>query len=234
MEPRGRGILVLVRLVCVADTHLYEGSLPPVPDGDVLIHAGDLLRAGQLVELEQAIEWLGSLPHPHKIVIAGNHDWCFARTPGPARAMLGPRIVYLQDSEVTVDGVRIWGSPWQPKFFNWAFNLPRGEALAAKWALVPAGVDVLITHGPPRGYGDRVQDDSLGCDDLLRALDRIRPALHLFGHIHEDGGLWQHGPTTIANVTTWECMRGATVLDYEPSTRTVTPVDVPPRHPDAG
>ena len=220
-----------MRLVCVADTHLYEQWLPPVPDGDVLVHAGDMLQHGTMAELERAVRWLRAQPHAHKLVIAGNHDWCLSRTPVPARNLLGTvaTVTYLQDSEVVIDGVRFWGSPWQPEFFDWAFNLPRGEPLAAKWALVPAGIDVLVTHGPPRGYGDRVSRGREGCDDLLTALDRVRPALHLFGHIHEDGGVWTHGPTTIANVTTWDCMRAATVLDYDPRTRTVTPVEVPPR-----
>jgi predicted phosphodiesterase len=219
-----------MRLVCVADTHLYERGLPPVPDGDVLIHAGDMLQHGTMAELQHAAAWLRAQPHAHKLVIAGNHDWCLQRTPGPARALLEDAgVVYLQDSAATLEGLRVWGSPWQPEFFDWAFNLPRGEALAAKWALVPAGIDVLVTHGPPRGYGDRVGRGHEGCDDLRAALDRIEPALHVFGHIHEDGGLWRCGQATIANVTTWECTRPATVVDYDPSTRTVTPVAVPPR-----
>ncbi len=219
-----------MRLVCVADTHLYERGLPPLPDGDVLIHAGDMLQHGTMAELQHAAAWLRAQPHAHKLVIAGNHDWCLQRTPGPARALLeGAGVVYLQDSAATLEGLRVWGTPWQPEFFDWAFNLPRGEALAAKWALVPAGIDVLVTHGPPRGYGDRVGRGHEGCDDLRAALDRIEPALHVFGHIHEDGGLWRCGQTTIANVTTWECTRPATVVDYDPSTRTVTPVAVPPR-----
>lgn len=218
-----------MRIVCVADTHLYEHSLPPVPDGDVLVHAGDMLRRGTMPELDRAAAWLHAQPHAHKLVIAGNHDWCFVRTPLPARRMLEDAgVTYLQDAEVTIDGVRFWGSPWQPEFFGWAFNLPRGEPLAAKWALVPEGIDVLVTHGPPRGYGDLVQRGREGCDDLLVALDRIRPAVHVFGHIHEDGGLWRHGPTAVVNATTDECSRAATVLDYDPRTRTVTPVAVPP------
>lgn len=217
-----------MRLVCVADTHLYDDALGELPEGDVLVHAGDLLRSGRMVELEYAAQWLHAQPHRHKVVIAGNHDWCFVRAPGPARARLAPAVTYLEDDEVTIEGVRFWGSPWQPEFYDWAFNLPRGEPLARKWAAIPSGVDVLVTHGPPRGYGDRVEGERKGCDDLLEAVDRVQPALHVFGHIHEDGGLWQRGPTTIANITTWECMRGPTVLDYDPGTRTVSVVDVPP------
>lgn len=220
-----------VRLVCVADTHCYEQSLV-VPDGDLFIHAGDLLGYGTLAELEPVAAWLRGLPHAHKVVIAGNHDWCFARAAAEARALLrAAGAIYLQDDEVTIDGVRLFGSPWQPEFGGWAFNLPRGPALADTWARIPAGLDVLVTHGPPQGYGDRVHRGGVGCDDLLVALDRARPALHLFGHIHEDGGLWRRGPTTIANVTTWMCERAPTVLDYDPATRAVTPVHVPPRAP---
>ena len=217
-----------MRLVCVADTHLYDEALGELPEGDVLIHAGDLLRSGRLVELEYAAQWLEAQPHRHKVVVAGNHDWCFVRACDSARARIEPIATYLEDAEVTIEGVRLWGSPWQPEFFDWAFNLPRGEPLARKWALIPRGIDVLITHGPPRGYGDRVGADRKGCDDLLEAVDRVQPALHVFGHIHEDGGLWRRGPTTIANVTTWECMRKPTVLDYDPVTRTVSALDVPP------
>ena len=217
-----------MRIVCVADTHLYDDALT-MPAGELLIHAGDMLRRGTLQELRYAAEWIDAQPYRHKVVIAGNHDWPFARDPRAARAALPADVVYLQDAEATLDGVRIWGSPWQPEFLDWAFNLPRGEPLAKVWAMIPAGIDVLVTHGPPRGYGDRVLRDAeaLGCEDLLRAVDRVRPALHVFGHIHEDGGLWTRGPTTIANVTVAQGLRPPTVLDLDPATRTVTPVQVP-------
>jgi hypothetical protein len=147
--------------------------------------------------------------HRHKIVVAGNHDWCFVREPQAAVDILGKEIVYLQDAEATIEGVRFWGSPWQPKFHEWAFNLPRGEALASKWALIPTGIDVLITHGPPLGIGDRAGDPvRQGCTDLLAAVRRVTPLLHLFGHIHQDGGCWREEGICFANVTTWECERG--------------------------
>src|SRR5262245_58128712 len=135
-----------MRIVAVADTHLYHGELR-VPAGDLFIHAGDMCRRGDLGELERAAGWIRSLPHTHKIVVAGNHDWAFVDEPERARELLGPDVVYLQDSEATIAGVRIWGSPWQPEFCDWAFNLPRGPALAEKWALIPRGIDVLVTHG---------------------------------------------------------------------------------------
>lgn len=219
-----------MRIVAVADTHTFEADLGPLPEGDVLVHAGDLVRAGTLDELRGVAAWLRGLPHRHKVVVAGNHDWCFARQRQAACALLGPEVIYLQDEGAIIDGVRFWGSPWQPEYNDWAFNLPRGPSLADKWGRIPDRVDVLITHGPPEGIGDRSSvGGRQGCGDLLAAVRRTRPALHLFGHIHQDGGFWEHEGTAFANVTTWECERAATVIDYDPAARAVRAVAVPPR-----
>jgi len=181
---------------------------------------------GDLDELKLNVEWLHSLPHRHKIVVAGNHDWAFQREPAAARALVAG-LTYLEDSEVTLAGLRFYGAPWQPAFHDWAFNLPRGPALAAVWAKIPRGVDVLITHGPPEGVGDRVAiAGRTGCADLRRRIEEVAPRLHLFGHIHQDGGLWARGATTHANVTTWECERAPTVIDLDATT--LVPVHVPP------
>lgn len=235
-----------MRIVAVADTHLFHGELD-VPDGDVFVHAGDLCRGGDLAELREAAAWIADLPHRHKIVVAGNHDWslapcapdapprcrsCLARDescagdPAAARALLSG-ITYLEDAGATIDGVRFWGSPWQPAFHDWAFNLPRGEALAAVWRRIPPGTDVLVTHGPPAGIGDRSPvGGRAGCADLRARVAELAPRLHLFGHIHQDGGAWQHGATVFANVTTWECERAPTVIDLIGGE--VAPVRVPP------
>src|SRR5262249_20747600 len=125
-----------MRIVAVADTHTFHDDLRSVPDGDVFVHAGDLCPGGRLDELAGAVAWLRPLPHRHKLIVAGNHDWCFVRQPDEARQILGDDVLYLQDTGVSIDGIRFWGSPWQPTFHDWAFNLPRGEALAAKWALI--------------------------------------------------------------------------------------------------
>ena len=215
-----------MRIVAVADTHLFHGELV-VPDGDVFVHAGDLCRGGELAELREAAAWLAELPHRHKIVIAGNHDWAFADDPAAARALMGGGVIYLEDEGATIEGVRFWGSPWQPAFHDWAFNLPRGEPLAAIWRGIPTALDVLITHGPPAGIGDRSPVGGRGgCADLRARVEVVAPRLHLFGHIHQDGGAWRRGATLFANVTTWECERAPTVIDL--TADSIEPVVVPP------
>jgi predicted phosphodiesterase len=209
-----------MRVVAVSDTHLYHRRLE-VPEGDVFVHAGDLCGWGTLAELGTVLDWLDRLPHRAKVVIAGNHDWAFAREHErvTARAALEEAgVVYLEDAAATVAGLRLYGTPWQPEFGTWAFNLPRGAALAEKWSAIPSGLDLLITHGPPAGMGDRVYGERReGCADLRARVAVIRPRVHLFGHIHEDGGAWEEDGTLFANVTTDNCARGATVIDITPT-----------------
>lgn len=205
-----------MRLVALSDTHLHHGIA--VPDGDVLVHAGDLLQHGSLEELAGAVRWLRGLPHPTKLVVAGNHEMCLERRPGEARAMLEDAgIVYLEDASFEVDGVSFYGSPWQPKFHFWAFGAARGAELADKWRKIPARVDVLVTHGPPHGFGDRIEWRgalrNVGCADLAARVREVRPSLHLFGHIHQDPGVWESGSTVYANVTTADGALPAKVFD---------------------
>lgn len=198
----------MTRIVCISDTHTRLGDVV-VPDGDILIHAGDFSRRGRPQEIERFADQMRALPHPVKIVIAGNHDFLFEEEPERARAML-EGLSYLEDSGTEAFGLRVWGAPWQPVFFDWAFNLPRGEALAAKWALIPDETDILITHGPPRGILDRVDDGQhAGCADLAQAIARLRPRLHVFGHIHEAYGRIEREGTIHVNAS-------ICTLAYEP------------------
>ena len=131
-----------MRIVCISDTHARH-HFTVVPDGDVLIHGGDITRRGSLEDVESFDRWLGTLSHKHKIVICGNHDFCFQESAAEARARI-TNAMYLQDSGCEIDGISFYGSPWQPYFGGWAFNLPRGEELAKVWAEIPVGVDVKI------------------------------------------------------------------------------------------
>jgi predicted phosphohydrolase len=176
-----------VRIVCLSDTHMKHKRVA-VPDGDVLVHTGDFTTRGYESEVVAFNAWLLTLPHKHKVVIAGNHDFLFQKEPHFAPLLLSAA-TYLRDSGCEIEGVKFWGSPWQPWFHNWAFNLERGPQLAAKWEVIPDDTDVLLTHSPPFGILDTVQrGEPVGCEELRKALARVRPQLHVFGHIHEAYG----------------------------------------------
>lgn len=183
------------RIVAISDSHGHHEALE-LPAGDVLVHAGDFSLHG--VELEEArgfLEWFASRPHPHKVLVLGNHELSAEREPARFRALVPPSVHLLHDSGATVAGLRFWGAPWTPIFFDWAFMLPRGPMLREKWDLIPTGIDVLVTHGPPYGHGDGAPPrmsrhwKAVGCLELLQAVRRVRPRLHVFGHIHAGYGL---------------------------------------------
>ena len=182
-----------MRIVALADTHNHR---PEVPDGDVLVHAGDIsfMMHGDpaFKHILRFREWLHELPHKRKVFIAGNHDFGFQTHPKESRYIMR-EFDYLEDSGVEIDGVKFWGSPWQPWFFDWAFNLERdGEELEAKWAAIPEDTDVLLTHGPPYGYGDETMGrEHVGCRLLTKRLKQVWPTYHICGHIHPGYGMYR-------------------------------------------
>lgn len=196
-----------IRLVCISDTHgrkLGPGGIE-IPEGDILIHAGDLTEVGTLPQVGAVLENLAALPHRYKVFIAGNHDWAFAKTPTLCRDMVRryPGLFYLEDSGIQIGDFSLYGSPWQPWFYDWAFNGPRAGSLRDRWDQIPAGTDILITHGPARGHADYIpyQDAHVGCPDLLSRIEEIQPRLHVCGHIHEGYGASQIGKTLTVNAS---------------------------------
>lgn len=189
-----------MKIVCISDTHGKHQGLE-VPEGDLLIHAGDVSRRGKPKEIRKFNDWLGTLPHPYKVVIAGNHDWLFENAPEEAEALI-TQAVYLNDSGVNIQGFHIWGSPISPTFYDWAFNRDRGEQIRKHWALIPENTDILITHGPPKGILDKVfTGEEVGCEDLTEAVNRVCPKYHIFGHIHEAYGQATHNGTHYINAS---------------------------------
>ena len=194
------------RIVCLSDTHNCNDQIA-VPDGDILIHSGDATITGTLHEIELFNEWFARLPHPYKIFVAGNHDWLFEQDREAAESLLDVGIVYLQDSAVEIEGLRFYGSPWQPRFYDWAFNLNRGPEIAEKWRSVPADIDVLITHGPPNGILDGVATrwgiENAGCEELRSRVEEVssygRLKLHVFGHIHSGYGTLEEAGVKFVN-----------------------------------
>jgi Icc-related predicted phosphoesterase len=209
----------VLTLVAISDTHGQHWQLD-VPPGDILVHTGDLTTTGAVEELHDFNAFLASLPHHHKLVVAGNHDFCFEDDPLRCARIL-TEACYLEDEAITLEGIRFYGSPWQPQFCNLAFNLPRnGAALAEKWARIPPDTDVLLTHTPPWGLRDEARyGGHVGCERLRAAVDRLRPRYHLFGHIHEAAGLLHQNGSTFVNASscgfTYQILNPPIVLEVE-------------------
>jgi Icc-related predicted phosphoesterase len=156
----------------------------------VLLHAGDLSYKSTRPEIEDFLDWFGKQPHPHKVFIAGNHDFFFEREkPATIRQMLPENVHYLKDEACLINGIKIWGSPYTPWFYRWAFNKRRGISMARHWENIPPDTDVLLTHGPVFGILDMLLNEQhAGDKDLLKKVLEVKPAAHVCGHIHESYG----------------------------------------------
>jgi Icc-related predicted phosphoesterase len=194
-----------MKIVCISDTHsLHRKTI--IPDGDILIHAGDFTNIGEKEIIIDFNNWLGNLPHKYKIVVAGNHDLFFENNSIEAQKLV-TNAIYLNNSGVEIEGLKIWGSPLSPispKFgTDWAFQIERGKEIRKYWENIPIDTDILITHGPPFGVLDKFKFGSNeGCKDLLDIVqNQINPKLHIYGHVHEAHGLIQIGETKYINAS---------------------------------
>lgn len=183
-----------MKILCISDIHQNHDFIKLVPC-NVLIIAGDICSSGEIVQVERFANWLQreSSNFDKAIIVAGNHDWAFMRIRVLAldvlRRAIGDKLVYLEDSSCIIDGIKFYGSPWQPEFCSWAFNVPRGEKLRAIWNAIDDDTDALITHCPPFGIGDRVYGNSVGCFELAQRLRELKQlSLHVFGHVHTNNG----------------------------------------------
>ena len=165
-----------MKITFISDTHnKHKQVTATLPGGDLLIHAGDLSSMGYKHEIQQFLKWFNGLDnYTHKIFIAGNHDWGFQ-----------DNLKVLDEDSGT--SVKVYGSPWQPEFYNWAFNLPRmGSELEQKWNDIPMDIDILVTHGPAWGHLDTVKFNptfNLGCELLAEKIKTVKPKIHVCGHI---------------------------------------------------
>ena len=203
-----------MKIVAVSDTHMGHSDLR-LPEGDILIHAGDATYMGTIPEINEFGNWMRNQPFKHKIFVAGNHDWLFDHNRAYAEKLLHG-ITYLQDEEVTVEGLRIYGMPWQPAFNQWAFNLERNsDKMKAVCRKIPSGLDILVTHGPPI----LILDDKKGCECLMVQVAIKKPKVHIFGHIHAGYGHEKLGPTDFYNVSCmnedYDLVNPFTVINYE-------------------
>jgi Icc-related predicted phosphoesterase len=166
-----------------------------VPDGDLLVHCGDITFKGELSVIADFAQWMKELPHQNKVCIHGNHEVGHQRS-GPKRQkglelLAEAGITYLQDSGVEIDGFKVWGSPFSPLFYSWEYNEPRGEPIGRHWAQIPDDTNILITHSMPYGILDSVDDFSRGpqgCEMLARRIKTLKNLKAFFGgHLHREG-----------------------------------------------
>lgn len=207
----------MTKIVCVSDLHQ---NLPEIPECDLLCIAGDLTFGfkGHLLDqrawlVNEFADWVKRVPAKEVAVVAGNHDQCVEAYGWPE----GIDCQYLQDSGARLCGLNVWGTPWQPWFYNWAFNAPERngeEFLAEKFALIPPDTDIVICHGPPRGYGDQVGDPNdpyregqphVGSQAMTDRLREVQPRLMVCGHIHSGYGQYRLGHGRLAHTQIVNC-----------------------------
>jgi len=232
-----------MRITLISDTHTKHEELlwdaSDLPGGDLLIHAGDIMNSGyNSNDITNFCSWFDTLEqYDHKVFIAGNHDRKFEDKPEQALEIVNSykNITYLQDDWVKVgideEMAKIYGSPWQPEFYNWAFNLPKGgPGLMSKWEAIPTNTDILITHGPPQDHldmsGPPYNEPHLGCALLREKVDEQPPKIHVFGHIHGGYGYKFHNGTHFFNASIlnerYEYVNKPVTFDWNPKTNEIT------------
>lgn len=228
-----------MRIVFISDTHGFHSAIGPMfqnalPEGDVLVHAGDLSNVGKLKEIVEFAEYTKRWKFKHKICIGGNHDFFLEKEPSLSFEIFQKSgWIYLRDVPVVIDGIKFYGSPWTPEFFDWAFMLPRGSPIMkSAWDLIHQDTDVLITHGPCYGILDKVVRDriNVGCELLLNRIREIQPKIHCFGHVHEGYGVLLSDRTLHINASICDLNYSPSnkpiVVDIDPTTKKVELVDV--------
>lgn len=194
----------LLRIVCMSDTHERYNQLmlnpTLIPEGDLLLHAGDMTFKGEYSKYTEMDDWLSHVRCRHKVIVPGNHDVTFETDWSGAVACFSNVDAFLNQSYALVSGLKIWGEPRQPWFYNWAFNVPRDQ-MRSVWEKVPTDVDVLLTHGPPLGIGDFTRGQHVGCEFQRKWIEEVKPKLVVCGHIHTGYGVYQLGSTMVVNAS---------------------------------
>ena len=219
-----------MRITHISDTHNKHNQLTAdLPGGDLIIHSGDISSLGRKSEVERFVRWFENLPYTYKVFVAGNHDlsfesevlyrkkaqyfdgtndWDLPAVDGKPEWLvnllsigLSGGTFYLENQSIDIEGVKIWGSPYSARFGReWAFNVDRGAASRELWGTIPPDANIIVTHGPLFGVGDRTNGNmNVGCEDLRETIMNLEPDFHLCGHIHEGYGYTQFGKTHCIN-----------------------------------
>jgi Icc-related predicted phosphoesterase len=200
----------MIKIWHISDTHTYH-ELLDIPDVDIVIFSGDCSNPSNPYynepEVRKFIEWFGGLKIPHKIAIGGNHDTSIEKRLVRLEDFTKAGIIYLENNSIEVSGLKIWGSPITPEFgVGWAWNRKR-EKMYKVWDSIPDDTDIIVTHGPPKTIMDLSYDKNYklefcGCSNLFKRVLTIKPKAVLFGHIHNNEGIYNAGIRKILNLET--------------------------------
>lgn len=191
-----------MKVCCISDLH---GHLPIIPECDLVLIGGDIVplthhKPSLSVEWfkRKFNPWLKKIKVP-VVGVAGNHDLVFENRQEQIPEM---DWIYLQDSGTEVLGLKIWGTPWQPRFCDWAFNAEEHE-LHEIWDKIPEDTDVMLLHAPPYMYGDFAPYSGIhvGSPSLLNRIQTIKPKLVVSGHVHPGYGVRHWEDTIIVNAS---------------------------------
>ena len=199
-----------MKIVAISDTHSYHRKLT-IPDGDILIHSGDITHRGELSIMKDFSNWLKELPHKNKVIVFGNHELGLESGPNRNDAINMIKDAdahYLENSAVEIDGYKIYGSPCTPRFYDWEWNRNRGKDIAMEWAKIPNDTEILITHGPGWGVLDLIENNlsnkgrdlHQGCEELTKRIKDLKNLkAHFFGHLHSGYGMTKIDNVVYAN-----------------------------------
>jgi Icc-related predicted phosphoesterase len=200
-----------MKIYHVSDTHGYHYLLNIPKDIDMIIHSGDASNSRDMYknepEFREFLHWFKQLPIKYKIFVAGNHDTSVEKNLFDIKAQMKEMdIIYLENSEVIIEGIKIWGSPHTPTFGNWAFMKARNK-IERVWKEIPDDTDIIVVHGPPKGIMDlsHKYDNSIercGCGALLKRVLQIKPKLFLSGHIHNNKDIINAGVLKLSECDT--------------------------------
>lgn len=209
-----------MRIICISDTHNKHESLL-IPSGDIIVHAGDFTESGTKGETERFLKWFSRLPHSYKILVPGNHDFYMEKHLEDLHSIVPKNIHVLINRELTIQNIRFWGSPYTPGDGSWAFNETQGVNMLKHWENIPAHTDLLITHSPPYGILDELDNKiHIGCDKLAKIINKLCLPYHIFGHVHNDYGIVRTRDTVFLNACSldnrYRTINAPLVVHYKP------------------
>lgn len=216
-----------LKIVAISDVHCRWNKLI-IPKCDILISSGDYSYHGEKHVVKDFHTWLNKQPAEHIISVQGNHETWVEKNFEEAKTVATeacPRVHFMDEGLVEIEGLKIWCSAITPWFYSWAWNRHRGPNIEKHWALIPDDTDILITHGPPKDILDGVPwidgtiKETVGCEELRDRIAKVHPAIHIFGHIHHGHGEHHEKYTSYYNASIcdeqYKPINPITVIEYD-------------------